>query len=92
MWFFDSQNSTSMYPVGWKCKPVDGIPQKGCGRVGDPLRTTSDAELEEMIKESHASGLKVVLSPMLDPDCKHAPPGHAPITGRATVDVNRIAR
>jgi hypothetical protein len=74
MWFFDSQNSTSMYPVGWKCKPVDGIPQKGCGRVGDPLRTTSDAELEEMIKESHASGLKVVLSPMLDPDYHHFRP------------------
>lgn len=64
MWYFNSANSTAMYPIGWG----------GDGRENDPLRTTSDDELHGIVAHAQGAGLKVVLSPMLDPDYHYFKP------------------
>ena len=64
MWYFDAQNSTTMYPIGWD----------GDGRENDVMRTTTDTELHGIIAYAQSVGLTPILSPMLDPDYHHFRP------------------
>lgn len=56
MWYFNSQNSTEVYPIGWGC---DGggeggsdvfPPTTACNRTTDDLRTVPDADFIELIQ------------------------------------------
>lgn len=57
MWFFDSQNSTEIYPIGWGCDlgPEDAgqvspfPPTTACNRTADPLRSIRDSDLTQLI-------------------------------------------
>ena len=48
MWYFDAQNSTSMYPIGWH----------GDGRETDVMRTATDEELHGAISYAQSLGVK----------------------------------
>ena len=52
-WYFGNINDTSAYAI------TDST---------NPMRTSTDAELEVFIAAARAMGMRVVLSPMLDPD------------------------
>jgi len=52
-WYYSNVSSTEIYPI------TD---------VANPLRTSTDDELTSIIEYSHAQGLQVIVTPMLDPD------------------------
>jgi len=78
MWYFNAQNSTEMYPIGWGCgdnaTQASFPPTTACNSTNDPLRTVRDADLATLIDYAKSIGLEPVVSPMLDPDYHHFHP------------------
>ena len=66
-WFFDSVNSTEVYPI------LD---------AASPLHTSSDAELSAYVAAAQGMGLKTIFTLMLDPNWLLPEQAHCRDTGR----------